>query len=140
MKKEEQLFKKFGQVFPAGTILFEEGQACTGMFIIQKGQVRLYKKVGREEVTIDVLNDGDFFGEMACLIGQPRSINARVEEESQILLVQPEVLDNLFRGTSSIGIKVVGNLAARLRKAYEIIEKLITEQRQQIADKDSYLP
>jgi len=140
MKKEEQLFKKFGQFFPPGTILFEEGQTCTGMFIIQKGQVRLYKKVGRVEVTIDLLKDGDFFGEMACLMGQPRSINARVEEESQILLVQPEVLDSLFRGTSSIGIKVVGNLAARLRKAYEIIERLLTEQRQPNADKDSYPP
>ena len=139
MKKEEQLFKKFGQFFPPGTILFEEGQTCTGMFIIQKGQVRLYKKVGREEVTIDLLRDGDFFGEMACLMGQPRSINARVEEESQILLVQPEVLDSLFRGTSGIGLKVVANLAARLKKAYEIIEKMIAE-RQPVADKESDPP
>ncbi len=139
MKEEEQLFKKFGRLFPAGTILFEEGQACTGMFIIQKGQVRLYKKVGKEEVTIDVLKEGDFFGEMACLIGQPRSINAVVEGESQILVVQPEVLDSLFRGTSGIGSKVVANLAARLKKAYEIIEKMIAE-RQPVADKESDPP
>ncbi len=140
MSEKEQLFKKFGQVFAAGTILFEEGQACTGMFIIQQGKVRLFKKVGGEEVTIDVLKDGDFFGEMACLMGQPRSINARVEEESQILLIKPEVLDSLFRGTPDVGIKVVGNLASRLRKAYDIIEKLITEQRQRAEGKDSYLP
>jgi CRP/FNR family transcriptional regulator len=139
MKEEEQLFKKFGRLFPAGTILFEEGQACTGMFIIQKGQVRLYKKVGKEEVTIDVLKEGDFFGEMACLIGQPRSINAVGEGESQILVVQPEVLDSLFRGTSGIGLKVVANLAARLKKAYEIIEKMIAE-RQPVADKESDPP
>ncbi len=139
MKEEEQLFKKFGRLFPAGTILFEEGQACTGMFIIQKGQVRLYKKVGKEEVTIDVLKEGDFFGEMACLIGQPRSINAVVEGESQILVVQPEVLDSLFRGTSGIGLRVVANLAARLKKAYEIIEKMIAE-RQPVADKESDPP
>ncbi len=139
MKEEEQLFKKFGRLFPAGTILFEEGQACTGMFIIQKGQVRLYKKVGKEEVTIDILKEGDFFGEMACLIGQPRSINAVVEGESQILVVQPEVLDSLFRGTSGIGLKVVANLAARLKKAYEIIEKMIAE-RQPVADKESDPP
>jgi CRP/FNR family transcriptional regulator len=139
MKEEEQLFKKFGRLFPAGTILFEEGQACTGMFIIQKGQVRLYKKVGKEEVTIDVLKEGDFFGEMACLIGQPRSINAVVEGESQILVVQPEVLDSLFRGTSGIGLKVVANLAARLKKAYEIIEKMIAEH-QPVADKESDPP
>jgi len=139
MKEEEQLFRKFGRLFPAGTILFEEGQACTGMFIIQKGQVRLYKKVGKEEVTIDVLKEGDFFGEMACLIGQPRSINAVVEGESQILVVQPEVLDSLFRGTSGIGLKVVANLAARLKKVYEIIEKMIAE-RQPVADKESDPP
>ena len=139
MKEEEQLFKKFGRLFPAGTILFEEGQACTGMFIIQKGQVRLYKKVGKEEVTIGVLKEGDFFGEMACLIGQPRSINAVVEGESQILVVQPEVLDSLFRGTSGIGLKVVANLAARLKKVYEIIEKMIAE-RQPVADKESDPP
>ncbi|MBU1209402.1 MAG: cyclic nucleotide-binding domain-containing protein [Proteobacteria bacterium] len=139
MKEEEQLFKKFGRIFPTGTILFEEGQTYTGMFIIQKGQVRLYKKAGQEEVTIEILKEGDFFGEMACLIGQPRSINAVVEGESQILVVQPEVLDSLFRGTSGIGLKVVANLAARLKKAYEIIEKLAAE-RQPVAEKDSYPP
>ena len=139
MKEKEQLFKKFGRIFPAGTILFEEGQTCTGMFIIQKGQVRLYKKAGQEEVNIDILKEGDFFGEMACLIGQPRSINAVVEGESQILVVQPEVLDSLFRATSGVGMKIVANLAARLKKAYEIIEKLAAE-RQPVAEKDSDPP
>jgi hypothetical protein len=29
MKEAERLFKIFGRNFPMGTILFEEGQACT---------------------------------------------------------------------------------------------------------------
>jgi CRP-like cAMP-binding protein len=127
MREEKLLFKKFGMIFPAGTILFEEGQPCSGMYIIQKGRVRLYKKAGQKKVTIDVLGDGDFFGEMACLLGQPRSINAVVEEESQILVVESEVLDELFREKSGLGIKVLGNLASRLRKAYEIIGRLVEE-------------
>ena len=65
MREEKLLFQKFGRVLPAGTVLFEEGQPCTGMYIIQKGRVRLYKKVGQKKVTIDLLGDGDFFGEMA---------------------------------------------------------------------------
>ncbi|MBP1722358.1 MAG: Cyclic nucleotide-binding domain protein [Deltaproteobacteria bacterium] len=130
MREEKLLFKKFGMIFPAGTILFEEGQPCTGMYIIQKGRVRLYKKAGRKKVTIDVLEDGDFFGEMACLLGQPRSINAVVEEESQILVVESDVLDELFREKNGLGIKVLGNLASRLRKAYEIIGRLVEEQGQ----------
>jgi len=130
MRQEERLFKKFGQYFPAGTLLFEEGKSCTGMYIIQRGKVRLYKKVGIRAVTIDVLGEGDFFGEMACLIGKPRSLNAVVEEDSQILIVQPEVLETLFRRTSGMGLKVLGNLASRLKKAYEIIEGLIQEREQ----------
>lgn len=130
MRQEERLFKKFGRHFPAGTLLFEEGRPCTGMFIIQRGKVRLYKKVGARAITIDILGEGDFFGEMACLIGKPRSINAVVEEDSQILVVQPEVLETLFRGTSGMGLKVLGNLAGRLKKAYGIIEGLIQEHEQ----------
>lgn len=128
MSMEKLLFKKFGTSFPAGTVLFEEGQPCSGMYIIQKGRVRLYKKAGQKKVTIDILEDGDFFGEMACLLGQPRSINAVVEEESQILVVESAVLDELFRGKRGLGIKVLGNLASRLRKAYEIIGRLVEEQ------------
>ena len=128
MKQQDHLFKKFGHIFPAGTILFQEGQACAGRFIIRRGRVRLFKKIGREEVTIDSLQDGDFFGEMACLLGQPRSINAVVEEDSQILLVQPDVLDELFRGKNGLGLKILGNLASRLKKAYEIIGQLVEER------------
>jgi len=128
MREKERLFNKFGQRFPAGTVLFEEGQACTGMFIIQRGRVRLYKRAGAKEIAIDTLGEGDFFGEMACLTGKPRSVNAVVEEDSQILVVQPEVLESLFRGTSGMGLRVLGNLASRLRKAYGIIEELIQER------------
>jgi CRP/FNR family transcriptional regulator, cyclic AMP receptor protein len=136
MKKEEVLFRKFGQNFPAGTMLFEEGDACLGMFIIQKGRVRLFKKVGAKAMTIDVLGPGEFFGEMACLIGQPRSINAMVEEESEILLVHPEVLEELFRGNTGLSLKVIGNLASRLGKAYAIIAELM-EERERTTSKET---
>ena len=139
MREEMLLFKKFGVTFPAGTVIFEEGQPCSGMYIIQKGRVRLYKKAGQEKVTIDVLGEGDFFGEMACLLDQPRSINAVVEEESQILVVEPGVLDELFREKSDLGIKVLDNLASRLRKAYEIIGRLVEEQGQPLG-KESLPP
>ncbi len=128
MKEDPRLFKKFGQTFPAGTILFQEGQPCSGMYIIQTGRVRLFKKCSTREITIDVLGEGDFFGEMACLIGKPRSINAVVEEESQILLVDPKVLEDLFRENGKMGIRILANMASRLKKAYEIIEKLGEEK------------
>ena len=136
MRDKKLLFEKFGKFFPAGTLLFEEGQPCSGMYIIQKGRVRLYKKAGGEKITIDLLGAGDFFGEMACLLNHPRSICAVVEEDSEILVVEPEVLEELFRDKGGMGIKVLGNLASRLRKAYEIIGKL-AEERGPLSGKES---
>lgn len=127
MKEKEVLFKKFGHTFPGGTLLFQEGEACSGMFIIIKGRVRLFKKIAHEELTIDVLQDGDFFGEMGCLINQPRTVNALVEEESQILFIQPQLLDTLLRESPEICIRIIGNLAQRMKKVYDITEKLILE-------------
>lgn len=127
MKEKEVLFKKFGQTFPPGTFLFQEGEACSGMFMIIKGEVRLFKKIAQEEITIDILRDGDFFGEMACLLNQPRTVNALVEEESQILFIQPQFLDTLFRESPEICFRIISNLAQRLKKVYDIMENLLLE-------------
>jgi CRP-like cAMP-binding protein len=139
MKDQDLLFQKFGRVFSAGTLLFEEGQPCSGMYIIQEGRVRLFKKAGEREITIDLLGKGDFFGEMACLLNQPRTVNALVEEDSRMLVVEPEVLEELFWDKGGLGVKVVGNLASRLKKAYEIIAKLV-EERDSPSGKESSLP
>ncbi|MBU1209403.1 MAG: cyclic nucleotide-binding domain-containing protein, partial [Proteobacteria bacterium] len=63
MKKEEQLFWKFGKDFPKGTVLFREGELGRDMFIIQKGKVQVRKKVGTTEKVLAELSDGEFFGE-----------------------------------------------------------------------------
>jgi CRP-like cAMP-binding protein len=139
MREKNHLFQKFGKAFPAGFPLFREGDACSGMYIIQKGRVRLYKKAGGKEITIETLGDGDFFGEMACLLNQPRSINAVVEEDSEILVVEPAVLEEMVRERNGLEIKFLGNLASRLRKAYEIIGRM-AEEKDSLSGKESRRP
>jgi hypothetical protein len=42
--------------------------------------------------------------------------------------VDPKVLEELFRENSGMGLRILGNLANRLKKAYEIIEKFGEEK------------
>lgn len=44
--------------------------------MIQEGQVKITKTVGSSIKTLDVLESGDIFGEMAILEEQPRSATA----------------------------------------------------------------
>lgn len=119
MSKDEQLFWKFGRDFPKGTLLFHEGDPGREMFIIQKGKVRVWKKVGAGEKVLAELGDGEFFGEMALLEGLNRSATVEVIEDSKILVIGPETFETLLRNNPEIAIKMLKKMAARLRSLDE---------------------
>ena len=127
MKKEEQLFWKFGKDFPKGTVLFREGELGRDMFIIQKGKVQVRKKVGTTEKVLAELSDGEFFGEMALLMGMDRSATVEVMEDSKILVVSPDTFESLLKGNIEIALKMLKKMASRLRALDERLETAILE-------------
>lgn len=122
MKKEEHLFWKFGQEFLKGTILFREGDAGREMYIIQKGKVQVRKRVGQSEKVIAELGAGEFFGEMALLLGADRSATVEVIEDSRILVVNPETFATLLKSDAQIALKMLKKMAARLRALDQFFE------------------
>ncbi|MBI5240983.1 MAG: cyclic nucleotide-binding domain-containing protein [Elusimicrobia bacterium] len=57
--------------YAAGSVICTEGEPGDAMYLIFKGAVLITKKGWKEPVAR--LKDGDFFGEMALLLGEPRS-------------------------------------------------------------------
>jgi len=127
MKKEDQLFWKFGKDFPKGTVLFREGELGRNMFIIQKGKVQVRKRVGSGEKVLAELGEGEFFGEMALLMGMDRSATVEVIEDSKILVVTPETFESLLRSNVDIALKMLRKLAGRLRALDDHLEVAILE-------------
>ncbi len=115
MKQEEQLFWKFGKNFSRGTVLFHEGDPGREMFILQKGKVQVRKKVGKVEKVLAELSDGEFFGEMALLLGMDRSATVEVIEDSKILVISPGTFESLLRSSPEIALKMLKKMALRLR-------------------------
>jgi CRP-like cAMP-binding protein len=132
MSKEEQLFWKFGKNFPKGTILFHEGEMGREMFIIQKGKVQIRKKVGADEKVLAELSDGEFFGEMALLMGMDRSATVEIIEDSKILVVGPETFESLLKNNVEISLKMLKKMAARLRALDEKLETVMLGQKKEV--------
>lgn len=122
MKQEEQLFWKFGRNFSRGTVLFHEGDPGHEMFIIQKGKVQIRKKVGKAEKVLAELFDGEFFGEMALLLGMDRSATVEVIEDSKILVISPGTFESLLRSSPEIALKMLKKMALRLRALDDKLE------------------
>ena len=127
MKQEEQLFWKFGKNFSGGTVLFHEGEPGHEMFIIQKGKVQVKKKVGNAEKILAELSEGEFFGEMALLLGMDRSATVEVTEDSRILVVGPDTFESLLKSSPEIALKMLRKMALRLRALDDKLEMALSE-------------
>ena len=131
MKNEEQLFWKFGKSFSKGTVLFREGDLGREMFIVQQGKVQVKKRVGSTEEILAELSAGEFFGEMALLIGLDRSATVEVIEDSKLLVISPETFASLLKSDIEIALKMLKKMAARLRAVDEHLETALLEAKKE---------
>jgi ATP-binding cassette subfamily B protein len=69
--------------FPAGRAIFEEGDPGNKLYIIARGQVENYVQWGEDrETVLSVMEDGDWFGELALIKPVPRTWCARTTADT----------------------------------------------------------
>ncbi|MDP2167778.1 MAG: YhjD/YihY/BrkB family envelope integrity protein [Thermodesulfovibrionales bacterium] len=112
-----RLMRKFGKTYSAGDMVFREGDAGEEMFCVMSGSVRLSKR-GQ---TLKVMKKGDYFGEMALLIGTPRTTDAEAEEDSALVSITPGNFETLLREETKIAMLFLRELAERLKRTNEIL-------------------
>lgn len=117
---------KFVQHYPAGSLIFREGDVGNRMYIILNGRVNIRKKTGEQSYkTLTVLQKGDVFGEMAIVEMKPRSASAITEVDCQLMVLDRDAFYLLVSQNSDFAIKMIKSLSARLRKADHLIEQIL---------------
>ena len=79
MRATAATFKDAGKDFPRGTVLFNEGDIGTEMYLINAGEVRLSRKTEQGVVVLGTLGFGEFFGEMSVITNEPRTMTLKVK-------------------------------------------------------------
>ena len=116
----------YGRDFPAGAVVFEEGDPGSRMYVIQAGEVRILKRLGPREITLALLGPGEAFGEMALLEGQPRSATAVVVSNARILEIDEAAFADLVRRNGEIALRLLRRLSARLREANRQVRNFLS--------------
>jgi CRP/FNR family cyclic AMP-dependent transcriptional regulator len=119
------LLRRFARDFPAGTVLFREGDPGGEMFVVQRGKVSISARVGAVEKVLSTLGPGEFFGEMSILNRAPRSATAACVEDCQLLVVDARTFEAMVRASSEIAVRMIQKLAGRLAEADRQIENLL---------------
>jgi CRP/FNR family cyclic AMP-dependent transcriptional regulator len=118
------LFQKYGQVIEAGRDLFKEGDAGDTMYVIQKGRIKITKRVNNVEKILMVLGKGDFFGEMALIRQTPRTATATAIDACELLTFNRNGFVSMISKNSSIAMNIIEKLCLRLEKADNQIRDL----------------
>ena len=80
--------------FEPGEIIVSENQSGASMFIVAGGSVRVYVRGSKGASTqIRVLGEGEFFGEISLLSGQPRTATITAATPTEILELDRQTLD-----------------------------------------------
>src|SRR6476469_5643916 len=103
-----------------GEILFNDGELADSLFIIQKGQVRLFKPKGKGFVELAVLRAGEVIGEMAFFDedpnGKKRSCSASAITPVEIIEISFTAFGKTMQSLNPWFKTIITTLAARLRK------------------------
>jgi small-conductance mechanosensitive channel len=83
-------------VFAPGESIIRAGDAGASMFVLHRGSVRVQVSTNGKPRTLATLKEGDFFGEMALLTGEPRTANVIAAEETEVLEIGYEAMRRLF--------------------------------------------
>jgi len=83
-------------VFAPGETVIRAGDAGSSMFVLHGGRVQVRVSEGGHFRPVAVLNEGDFFGEMALFTGEPRTAHVVAMEETEVLEIGHEAMKKLF--------------------------------------------
>ena len=100
------------QKYSKGDFLFTENVQRKNLFLVLEGEIELFKKTPLgDEKRLAIFTKYDFLGEGALLDDSPHSTSARAVSNSEILILNRDKFRNLFNEQSSIGFKVLANIA-----------------------------
>ena len=107
-----------GQVqrFPAGSIIFSEGEPCAGMFVLLSGQVHLWQLGPQgQQSMIAAINPVIMFNEVSALDGGPNMTTAQATEDCLTWGIGYANFQQILRRYPHIGLGLLQVLAARTR-------------------------
>jgi CRP/FNR family transcriptional regulator len=111
--------------FAGGELIFSEGEPCAGLFVVQTGNVRIFKSSanGREQV-LAIEPPGSSIAELPVFDGGTYPASAEALGETTLLFVSKQDFQALCLQHPQVALKVLRVVGARLRRLVGIIEEL----------------
>ncbi|MDP6950669.1 MAG: Crp/Fnr family transcriptional regulator [Arenicellales bacterium] len=108
-----------------GELIVSQGSAGESLYIVAKGQIRVYlsDETGKE-IILGLEGPGAIFGEIAVLDGQPRSASVAAMDRTELLVIEGREFRQLLEVHTGLSLGVIAALAGMLRKLTDATQGL----------------
>jgi CRP-like cAMP-binding protein/DNA-binding NarL/FixJ family response regulator len=122
--------------FKKGEVIYHEGNYPNKLFFIKKGKVKTFKSNDAgKELTIDLLNEGDFLGYTALIEVSKYKESAEAMEESELCIISKEDFQLLMNNNMEVGKKFIQLLAKNVsEKEGQLLSLAYNSLRKRVAD------
>jgi CRP/FNR family transcriptional regulator, cyclic AMP receptor protein len=100
----------------AGKLFFNENETGSGMFLLEKGRVCIFRQRDNKEYILAELGEGDCFGEMEMLDLMPRSATVRAISDYTAVHISYTAFHKLFKQNPQEFGLLMMNLARELSR------------------------
>jgi CRP/FNR family transcriptional regulator, cyclic AMP receptor protein len=105
---------KYASAYPKGAVLFLEGQAPRGIFVLCKGQVKLSLSArDGKTLILKIVEPGEVLGLSATVSGKPYELTAQTIDPCQVSFVKREDLIRFLKENSDACFKVAEQLSVK---------------------------
>lgn len=102
-------------------MIFCENEPGGELFIVQRGKIRISKFIGDKDVILNIMKQGDIFGEMALLDNKPRSASATAMEDSELIAINKQNFESMVVSQPQLMTRIIVLLSERIWNAYKKI-------------------
>jgi len=106
-----------------GEILFSEGEECRALFCVSSGRIKIVKisPEGKEQI-LRIMEAGETFNEVPIFDGGPNPSSAQALEDSVLLSVSRESMQDLVTRYPAVSAAVIRTFAEKLRYLTRMVE------------------
>jgi len=113
------------QRFRQGELLFSEGELGSGLHMIARGRVKLFKtSVGGREQALAMKEPGEAVAELPVMDGGAYAVSAMAVEDTEVAFISRNDFQRICMKHPEVGLKMLAMVGARLRHMMGIIEEL----------------
>ena len=111
--------------FRAREIIFLKGSPGAAMMVVLRGRVRIAATgADGREITLNIIEEGEVFGEIALLDGKERTADAVAATDCELMVIERRTFLPFVQSRPDIPMRLLAVMCGRLRRTTQQVEDL----------------